>query len=762
MSNVFKKLISKAPRIKFGRGGFETSPTKGIYFRIGMYLVGGLIIGGVIFFTGDYVAGTVLKIGNQTSQAPFTKGIGLAGRWALDNVTGGTDLSGNGKTGTAQPVPDADNPLVIGGAVGYSGVAGKATTFDGIDDYVSVPNTLDIPLKTGSFTIGAWVKSSNSFTSGIYILTRGIVYTGGNEYGFNFYLGSSSLSLTRHEGGISRIVSKSASPSLTGWNYVSVSYNKTNGNTELFLNGSSLGTGTLGTADVAFHPSWDAGYSLGANRRNISDSYSSASISDVSIYYRILSQAEITALYNNTSIKSVSLGSATTQNSLNTGLVGRWELDEMSGARDLTTNRNHGTAQGGITIGQATNKDGEIHKATAFNGAGNYVDTNYSGDLSGSGNFSVATWVKIAVGVNTGYAVTQLHTIAPSSDWFIPAYVVTVSNSIFWFRSVVLGDYNSINDGNWHYLVMVWDKASAKYTGYVDGVSIGQSETVSNYGGVNSVRIGARGDAGSFFTGSIYDVRIWNRALSQPEITALYNDDPASVSTGKTTSLGSRATQEASAFVCGFNHVTGRSPDAIVYGTVKGADGRCWLDRNLGAPAVATSATDSANYGWYYQWGRATDGHQISSSSLQAGPVTNVSPGTNTFITQNSDWSSIDSNGAIRQVNWGVNGTNNPCPVGWRIPTQLEWAKLVADSGGSTCYSACLYNSALKLTLAGGRDYNGGFSNSGLDSRGSYGRYWSSSPSSVHGDKLYFSSYFVYVTSLDHRGNGFTARCLKD
>jgi uncharacterized protein (TIGR02145 family) len=27
----------------------------------------------------------------------------------------------------------------------------------------------------------------------------------------------------------------------------------------------------------------------------------------------------------------------------------------------------------------------------------------------------------------------------------------------------------------------------------------------------------------------------------------------------------------------------------------------------------------------------------------------------------------------------GVDGTNNPCPEGWRIPTQTEWATLVSD-----------------------------------------------------------------------------------
>jgi hypothetical protein len=49
----------------------------------------------------------------------------------------------------------------------------------------------------------------------------------------------------------------------------------------------------------------------------------------------------------------------------------------------------------------------------------------------------------------------------------------------------------------------------------------------------------------------------------------------------------------------------------LVYSTVTSPDtGKVWLDRNLGATQVATSKTDSAAYGHYYQWGRNDDGHE--------------------------------------------------------------------------------------------------------------------------------------------------------
>jgi len=63
----------------------------------------------------------------------------------------------------------------------------------------------------------------------------------------------------------------------------------------------------------------------------------------------------------------------------------------------------------------------------------------------------------------------------------------------------------------------------------------------------------------------------------------------------------------------------GITHNGVKYDTVTSPyTGRVWLDRNLGASQVCTSATDTACYGDYYQWGRGHDGHQSSSSLTTA------------------------------------------------------------------------------------------------------------------------------------------------
>jgi uncharacterized protein (TIGR02145 family) len=202
--------------------------------------------------------------------------------------------------------------------------------------------------------------------------------------------------------------------------------------------------------------------------------------------------------------------------------------------------------------------------------------------------------------------------------------------------------------------------------------------------------------------------------------------------------------------VCGSYSVTGQ--DGLTYGTVVGADGKCWLDRNLGATRVATSKTDTSGYGSLYQWGRLYDGHQVPTSGTTGTQSTGDVPGNSNFIIGYSDWRSTQNDNLWQ----GVSGVNNPCPTGFRLPTQPEFATLVTDAGITNDDTA--YGSTLKLPLAGYRGYGGG----GLYDQGVNGYYWSSSPASTNAYDLYFSSGGVTPASLDARAYGFSVRCLKD
>jgi hypothetical protein len=158
------------------------------------------------------------------------------------------------------------------------------------------------------------------------------------------------------------------------------------------------------------------------------------------------------------------------------------------------------------------------------------------------------------------------------------------------------------------------------------------------------------------------------------------------------------------------------------YGTVSTATGRVWLDRNLGATRVATSSTDAAAYGDYFQWGRPADGHQTkyltnnNSTGFTNTKSATAVPSTDLWIQPidaSNDWLSTPDN-----TLWtGANPATNPCPAGFRIPTEAEWsAENIANVG------ATFQTNGLKLTLPGMLT---NFSSGGASytAKGSYGQY---------------------------------------
>jgi len=182
--------------------------------------------------------------------------------------------------------------------------------------------------------------------------------------------------------------------------------------------------------------------------------------------------------------------------------------------------------------------------------------------------------------------------------------------------------------------------------------------------------------------------------------------------------------------------------------------GKIWMDRNLGASQVATSSTDSAAYGDLYQWGRGSDGHQIRTSGTTATLATSDTPGHGNFITIGSspyDWRNPQNDNLWQ----GVSGTNNPCPSGYRLPTEAEWE--AERQSWSSNDAAGAFASPLKLPVAGYRSY----SNGSLNNVGSYGGYWSSAVSGSYARRLRFDSSNAYMGS-DGRAGGYSVRCIKD
>jgi len=179
--------------------------------------------------------------------------------------------------------------------------------------------------------------------------------------------------------------------------------------------------------------------------------------------------------------------------------------------------------------------------------------------------------------------------------------------------------------------------------------------------------------------------------------------------------------------------------------------------------------------GWLFQWGRKADGHQLRNSATTATRAANTAAAGSSFITTSAspyDWAASQNDSL-----WGSAKTaNDPCPTGYRVPTQAEWSSIFAGgtgagtiSGASTLATANTWTwtgngykvgSALFLPAAGYRNSTTG----ALRSVGTTGYYWSSTPTSTYSYYLLFDSGTVSPGHGDAnlRAYGFSVRCVAE
>ena len=197
------------------------------------------------------------------------------------------------------------------------------------------------------------------------------------------------------------------------------------------------------------------------------------------------------------------------------GLIAHWKLDETEG--EIAHDRlfyYDGTLNGDPVWQPA---GGQVDGALAFDGIDDYVSTPFILDPADA-VFSVFAWIK--GGAPGQVIISQTNGAGTGRSWLCTdlsdGKLMTDLRTLGRGGGLPLMSESVITDAGWHRIGFVWD-GSYRYL-YVDGTEVAkdtdpQAHLETSEGGLY-IGAGKNLEPGSFFSGLIDDVRIYNRVIT--------------------------------------------------------------------------------------------------------------------------------------------------------------------------------------------------------------------------------------------------------
>jgi len=209
------------------------------------------------------------------------------------------------------------------------------------------------------------------------------------------------------------------------------------------------------------------------------------------------------------------------------GLVGLWTFDSASGNKVADES---GKGHTGEMMGNAKlDTNGKFGSALACDGTEAYFSVPDSPDFEFSGDFTIACWISNNTPPvdNTAFVTKGYHRPAANGGnakpWYM-LYFLKAGSVDFFLRDTK--DVNSravgktlVNDGKWHHVVGV--KAGNKVKIYIDGKEDGVADAVDAVYGENDQPLVFMVHYDRWLKGLIDDVAIFNKALTEDQISTI-------------------------------------------------------------------------------------------------------------------------------------------------------------------------------------------------------------------------------------------------
>ncbi len=424
---------------------------------------------------------------------------GLVGWWPFNGNA--NDESGNGNNGTVNGATLTTDRFEI---------INKSYEFNQTGDKIVVQNSNQLQL-TNSFSIAVWVKPTNgTFGSGPNYFS--IIQKWGPFFDASYLLGlnlEGKPLIVTHDGDNSILVGKNALP-FNSWTLIV--YTQTGEQGTIFTNGEFDSTSSsMNIPMVINNPLLVASNDVNNLGWN-GDAYEGV-VDDIAIYNRALTQQEITALYQggNTTANCLDLPT-----NLQQGLVGYWPF--CGNALDESGNGNHGTVNGATLT---TDRFGIAGSAFNFDGISSKIKT-IGGQQFSSDTFSISFWTKYSsLPQNTAPITLGKQSSAKWACYYDGGFGLATG-------LLCGGIYSppnpfAISTNTWYHVTIV-NQGNLQKVFTNSGLSAQLANSFNSSCATDSLVFGLDiAGIQEYFSGSLDDIAIWNRALTPQEITQLYN-----------------------------------------------------------------------------------------------------------------------------------------------------------------------------------------------------------------------------------------------
>jgi len=223
------------------------------------------------------------------------------------------------------------------------------------------------------------------------------------------------------------------------------------------------------------------------------------------------------------------------------GLVGHWPFN--GNANDESVNGNNGTVVGATLT---SDRFGHTNSAYSFDGTSSFIIINNSTglDLTGT-DFSITSWFKadsICEPNNPVKSIITKHRAYQGVGWMCGLWDtqydddyskggVNFQAAPYWSSATYPGAPGTVYVNNWYNYTVTYDNTNGILKYYLNSVLVDSKNLNFSIGAItDDVLIGAvwldeYGAKRDYFNGILDDIAIWNRVLTEQEISDIYNNN---------------------------------------------------------------------------------------------------------------------------------------------------------------------------------------------------------------------------------------------